>query len=167
MGSPFKTERASASCAPLETLMQTRSDSINAFTKARSTGKTRSNESGKLIPSRRGHESHVAVCGSHSAGMRYPSAVGVCEPIKTTLNALRSTSNAQLRIRSLRRTLGRRGFVNRTDNSADNNHFDQAANACVNEQFSWKRLHGVNAHPHPDRCDFQQNAQPDSCDYAA
>ena len=28
-------------------------------------------DSGKLIPSRRGHESHVAVCGSHSAGMRY------------------------------------------------------------------------------------------------
>ena len=25
---------------------------------------------GKLIPSRRGHESHVAVCGSHSAGIR-------------------------------------------------------------------------------------------------
>ena len=25
---------------------------------------------GKLIPSRRGHESHVAACGSHSAGMR-------------------------------------------------------------------------------------------------
>ena len=70
MGSPLKTERASASCAPLQTLMQTCSDSINASTMARNAGRTRSNDSGKLIPSRRGHESHVAVCGSHSAGMR-------------------------------------------------------------------------------------------------
>lgn len=70
MGSPLKTDRASASCAPLETLMQTRSDSIKASIMARNVGKTRSNDSGKLIPSRRGHDSHVAVCGSHSAGMR-------------------------------------------------------------------------------------------------
>ena len=46
------------------------SDSISASTIARNAGITRSNESGKLIPSRRGHESQVAVCGSHSAGMR-------------------------------------------------------------------------------------------------
>src|SRR5205823_9926507 len=58
------------------TLMQTRSDSINTSTRARKVGNTRSNESGKLIPSRRGHESQVAACGSHSAGMRYPSAAG-------------------------------------------------------------------------------------------
>src|SRR6266513_1867762 len=169
MGSPLKTERASASCAPLQTLMQTCSDSINASTIARNAGRTRSNDSGKLIPSRRGHESHVAVCGSHSAGMRYPSAVGVCELIKSTWNALRSTSNAtpNSEFRSLRRTSRRRRFVNRTDNSADDDHFDQAANACVNEQFSWKRLDGVNAHTHANRCDFQQNAQADSCDYTA
>ena len=43
---------------------------MSAATIARKTGMTRSNESGKLIPSRLGHESQVAVCGSHSAGMR-------------------------------------------------------------------------------------------------
>src|SRR5882724_1181340 len=69
--------------------------------------------------------------------------------------------------RSPRRTSRRCRFANRTDNSADDDHFDQAANACVNEQFSWKRLHGVNAHTHANRCDFQQNAQADSCDYTA
>jgi hypothetical protein len=62
---------------------------------------------------------------------------------------------------------GRCRFAIRTDNRAGDDHFDQAANACVNEQFSWKRLDGVNAHPHADRCDFQQNAQADSCDYTA
>src|SRR5512133_2497691 len=58
-------------------------------------------------------------------------------------------------------------FVNRPDHSASDDHFDQAANARINKQFSWKRLHGVNAHPHADGCDFQQNAQTDSCDYTA
>src|SRR5438046_10015843 len=71
-----KTARASASCAPLQTLMQTRSDLMSASTIARKAGRTRSNESGKLIPSRRGQEGQVAACGSHSAGMRYLSAAG-------------------------------------------------------------------------------------------
>src|SRR3954470_18538324 len=57
--------------------MQTCSDSISASTIARSVGITRSNESGKLMPSRRGHDSQVAECGSHSAGMRYPSSRGI------------------------------------------------------------------------------------------
>src|SRR5438874_4086247 len=57
--------------------MQTFSDSTRASTIARNAGRTRSNESGKLIPSRRGHESQVAACGSHSAGMRNPSEAGV------------------------------------------------------------------------------------------
>ena len=70
MGNPRRTDCASASCARLQTLMQTCSDSISASTIARKAGGTRSNDSGKLIPSRRGHESHVAVCGSHSAGIR-------------------------------------------------------------------------------------------------
>src|SRR5581483_201577 len=46
--------------------MQTCSDSMSASTIARNVGMTRSNESGKLIPSRRGHESQVAACSSHS-----------------------------------------------------------------------------------------------------
>jgi len=50
---------------------------MSAATIARKAGMTRSNESGKLTPSRLGHESQVARCGSHSAGMRYPSAAGV------------------------------------------------------------------------------------------
>src|SRR6266850_779843 len=79
--------------------------------------------------------------------------------------AQRPTTNSEFR--SPRRISRRRRLVNRTDNSADDDHFDQAANACVNEQFSWKRLHGVNAHTHADRCDFQQNAQADSWDYTA
>src|SRR5438067_9548669 len=58
-------------------LMLTGSDSIIASTDDRKHGMTLSNESGKLIPSRRGHDSHVAVCGSHSAGIRYRSAAGV------------------------------------------------------------------------------------------
>src|SRR5262245_65639923 len=97
MGNPRKTERASASCAPLEMLMQTCSDSIKASTMARNVGRTRSNDSGKLIPSRRGHESHVAACGSHSAGIRYPSAVGAFEFSFIELNVERSTLNVQRR----------------------------------------------------------------------
>src|SRR5438477_7308566 len=57
--------------------MQTCSDSMRASAITRKAGKTRSNESGKLIPSRRGHDIHVAACGSHSAGMRYPNCAGV------------------------------------------------------------------------------------------
>src|SRR4051794_32503478 len=57
--------------------MQTGSDSVSARTISRKVGRTRSNESGKLMPSRRGHDSQVAECGSHSAGMRYPSSRGI------------------------------------------------------------------------------------------
>jgi hypothetical protein len=60
---------------------------MSASTIARRAGKTRSNDSGKLMPSRRGQESQVAACGSHSDGMRYPSAAGVCEGIWQTSNA--------------------------------------------------------------------------------
>src|SRR4029077_11126430 len=84
---------------------------------------------------------------------------------RRTRYAQRPTPNSEFR--SMRRAQRRCRFVNRTDNSASDDHFDQAANACVNEQFSWKRLQGVNAHPHADRCDFQQNAQADSCDHTA
>src|SRR5207237_2807937 len=76
-GRPAKTARASASCAPLQMLMQTGSDVRSASTIRRKVGSTRSNEPGKLIPSRRGHESQVAACGSHSAGIRNPSEAGV------------------------------------------------------------------------------------------
>jgi hypothetical protein len=99
MGNPRRTSRACASCAPLQTLMQTGSDSISASTIARNAGMTRSNESGKLIPSRRGHESHVAACGSHSAGMRYPRAAGRCDGFSTGANLQRPTVNVQLRNR--------------------------------------------------------------------
>src|SRR5438105_15717022 len=61
--------------------MQTCSDLVSASTIARKAGSTQSNESGKLIPSRRGHESQVAACGSHSAGMRYPNARGFCSSL--------------------------------------------------------------------------------------
>jgi len=50
--------------------MQTGSEASSASTIRRNVGMTRSNAPGKLIPSRRGHESHVAECGSHSAGIR-------------------------------------------------------------------------------------------------
>jgi hypothetical protein len=56
--------------------MQTRSEPepdwqlISAATIARKAGNTRSNDPGKLIPSRRGQESQVASCRSHSAGIR-------------------------------------------------------------------------------------------------
>jgi hypothetical protein len=50
--------------------MLTASELNNASTIVRNVGITRSKESGKLMPSRRGHESQVATCGSHSAGMR-------------------------------------------------------------------------------------------------
>jgi hypothetical protein len=49
--------------------MQTGSASIRVATISRKVGKTRSYDPGKLIPSRRGQEIHVAACGSHSAGM--------------------------------------------------------------------------------------------------
>src|SRR5438093_4134201 len=57
--------------------MQTFSDSRSACTIFANVGITESYASGKLMPSRRGHESHVAACGSHSAGIRNPSARGV------------------------------------------------------------------------------------------
>src|SRR5436190_22342015 len=76
--------------------MQTCSDSMSASTIFRNAGITRSNESGKLIPSRRGHESQVAACGSHSAGIRYPRAAGVCDVIGQRSNVQRSTSNNRL-----------------------------------------------------------------------
>src|SRR5438477_10892902 len=95
IGNPRRTDWASASCAPLQTLMQTFSDSISASTIARNAGKTRSNDSGKLIPSRRGQESHVAACGSHSAGMRYSRAAGVSDCIADSNVQQRGTSNAQ------------------------------------------------------------------------
>src|SRR5438128_11645042 len=74
--------------------MQTCSDSISASIIARNAGMTRSNESGKLIPSRRGQESHVAACGSHSAGMRYSRAAGVSHCIADS-NVQRPTLNVQ------------------------------------------------------------------------
>jgi len=60
-----------------QSLIQTGSESepdwpllMSAATISRNAGNTRSNESGKLIPSRRGQDNQVAACGSHSAGMR-------------------------------------------------------------------------------------------------
>src|SRR5438552_10437736 len=90
---PSKTARASASCAPLQMLLQACSDSMSASTMARKAGSTRSNESGKLIPSRRGQESQVAACGSHSPGIRYRSAAGVF--VIASIERQGSTLNAQ------------------------------------------------------------------------
>ena len=58
-------------------------------------------------------------------------------------------------------------FVNRTNNRPDDHHFDETADAAVNDQLSRKGLDRVNAHTHADRCDFQQNTKADSRDYAA
>jgi len=61
----------------------------------------------------------------------------------------------------------RAGFIDRSNNRADDDHFDQTADAAVNDQVSRKRLHRVKAHTHADRCDFQQDTKADSRDYAA
>src|SRR6266567_67684 len=196
---PSKTARASASCAPLQTLIQTCSDSISASTTARQAGRTRSNESGKLIPSRRGQESQVAACGSHSAGMRYPSAAGVCviESIGTAnvqqpaLSATRIGSNVQhgawnvadepgtprrntLRLtpasdptsclqrnatQPLRERACRSRLVNRTDDRADDGHFNQRANAPVHHEIARKGLHSVGDQVRPDSQKGNHNAE--------
>src|SRR5262249_46191160 len=85
MGSPRKTDGASASCAPLRTLIHTCSDSMSVSTIERSAGITRSNESGTLIPSPPAPDRHLAVCGSDSAGMRSPRAVGESELIQSNV----------------------------------------------------------------------------------
>src|SRR5437762_10218307 len=181
---PSKTARASASCAPLQMLIQTCSDSMSASTIARKAGRTRSNESGKLIPSRRGQESQVAACGSHSAGMRYRSAAGVfrsasIERQRSTACPERKLGQAPIpfkvqqfaRVSAQLTSAGRKTrcarFVNRTDDCANDDHFNETADAAVNDQLSRKRLDRVNAHTHADRCDLQENTKADSSDYAA
>src|SRR6516162_1366904 len=207
--------------------MQTCSDSISASTMARKEGRTRSNDSGKLIPSRRGHESHVAVCGSHSAGMRYPRAAGVCELSSIDVNVQCSTPNVQrgngYRRFGERERLARRRwrlaiatplircaqrsdlplsisamapkranealalpgssrpvggdfvltrprgcrFVDRADHCPDDNHLNMAADASVKHQSSRNGLDGIKPKAHPDRGKFQQNTEPNSCEYPA
>src|SRR5438067_6353205 len=53
------------------------------------------------------------------------------------------------------------------DHCSDNNHLNDAADASVNNQFSGNRLDGIKAKAHPDRCDFQQQTEPNSCNYPA
>src|SRR5437763_14075038 len=179
-----KTARASASCAPLQTLMQTRSDLMSASTIARKAGRTRSNESGKLIPSRRGQESQVAACGSHSAGMRYRSAAGVfrsasIERQRSTACPERKLGQAPIpfkvqqfarvsaQLTSAERKTRCARFVNRTNNRPNDDHFDETADAAVNDQLSRKRLDRVNAHTHADLRDLHENTKPDAAPYAA
>src|SRR5689334_8295254 len=68
---------------------------MSASTIWRNAGITLSKEPGKLIPSRRGQDSQVAVCGSHSPGIRYPRAAGVSELMAQTFNAQRPTLNVE------------------------------------------------------------------------
>src|SRR5262249_30170880 len=61
----------------------------------------------------------------------------------------------------LTRPLGCR-FVDRADHCSDDNHFNEAADASVKNQFSGNGLHGIKPKAHPDRRNFQQETEPNS-----
>src|SRR5215472_13704144 len=56
-------------------------------------------------------------------------------------------------------------FVDRADHCSDDNHLNEAADASVKNQSSRNGLDGIKPKAHPDRRNFQQNTEPNSCEY--
>src|SRR5262249_43377460 len=53
------------------------------------------------------------------------------------------------------------------NNGPEDTHPNKTADTTINNQLSGKGLHCIKAHAHPDRCDFQQDTKPNSCNHAA
>src|SRR4051812_8189011 len=85
-GDASTSARTSRSCSASLTFTCTSSPALSSSTMRSQRPGTGPYASGKLMPARRGHESHVASCGSHSAGMRYPSARGVRGAAEVTVS---------------------------------------------------------------------------------
>src|SRR5438552_8765217 len=84
-------------------------------------------------------------------------------PWTSTFNAQRPTPNRYRSnaIPSLSCS-PRCGFANRPNDRADDYHSEEAAYTAVNDQLRGKLLDRIDGQTHADRCDLQQNIQPNS-----